>query len=103
MFVHEVIAAITIDPSFISKSFPDTLYDCSLFLFLTSFKFFSNEFFALLSNTLSWGLFGPDIVETITDQRQADHLMKGGDVQGASDVQKRNLETQRVLQYGGSR
>ena len=45
----------------------------------------------------------PDIAETITDQRQADHLMKGGDVQGASDVQKRNLETQRVLQYGGSR
>ena len=45
----------------------------------------------------------PDIVETITDQQQADHLMKGGDVQGASDVQKRNLETQRVLQYGGSR
>ena len=45
----------------------------------------------------------PDIAETITDQRQTDHLMKGGDVQGASDVQKRNLETQKVLQYGGSR
>ena len=45
----------------------------------------------------------PDIVETITDQQQVDHLMKGGDVQGASAVQKRNLETQNILQYGGSR
>ena len=30
----------------------------------------------------------PDIVETITDQQQADHLMKGGDVQGASNLQR---------------
>jgi len=42
----------------------------------------------------------PDIVETITTQQQVDHLMKGGDVQGASNLQR---ETQKILQYGGSR
>ena len=40
----------------------------------------------------------PDIQRTITDQRQVDHLMKQGDVQGASDLQRKNLETQNLLQ-----
>ena len=42
----------------------------------------------------------PDIAETIVTQQQVDHLMKGGDVQGASDLQR---ETQKILQYGGKR
>ena len=45
----------------------------------------------------------PDIVNTITDQRSVDLKMKRGDVQGASDLQRKNLETQKILQYGGSR
>jgi len=45
----------------------------------------------------------PDIAQTIVDQREVDHKMKQGDVQGASDLQKKNLETKKILQYGGSR
>ena len=45
----------------------------------------------------------PDIVETINSQQMVNHLMKQGDVQGAGEIQKENLEKQQLLQYGGSR
>jgi hypothetical protein len=45
----------------------------------------------------------PDIAQTIVDQREVDHKMKQGNVQGASNLQKKNLETKKILQYGGSR
>ena len=39
-----------------------------------------------------------DISNTILQQRKADQRMKQGDVQGASDVQKKELETRKLLQ-----
>ena len=44
-----------------------------------------------------------DIQNTILMQKKADQLMGQGDVQGASDVQRKELETRNILQYGGSR
>ena len=43
------------------------------------------------------------IVETIQTQDHVDHLIKGGNVEGAGYLQKKNLEKQELLQYGGSR
>jgi len=40
----------------------------------------------------------PDIANVILDQQKVDHLMGQGDVQGASDIQRKNLETQQLLQ-----
>ena len=42
----------------------------------------------------------PDIAETILDQQAVNSLMKQGDVEGAAKIQKQNLETQELLQYG---
>ena len=42
----------------------------------------------------------PEIAETISTQQEVDHLMKQGDVQGASDKQRK---TENLLFYGGSR
>tara|TARA_Y100001973_G_scaffold6280_1_gene8706 strand:- start:126 stop:1004 length:879 start_codon:yes stop_codon:yes gene_type:complete len=39
-----------------------------------------------------------DISNTILQQRKADQRMKQGDVQGASDIQKKELETRKLLQ-----
>jgi len=39
-----------------------------------------------------------DIRNTILEQRKADQRMKQGDVQGASDIQKKELETRKLLQ-----
>ncbi len=39
-----------------------------------------------------------DIRNTILQQRKADQRMKQGDVQGASDIQKKELETRKLLQ-----
>ena len=40
----------------------------------------------------------PDIKNTILQQRKADQRMSVGDVQGASDIQKKELETRKLLQ-----
>ena len=45
----------------------------------------------------------PDIAETIMNQKMVNSLMKRGDVEGAAEIQKQNLETQQLLQYGGKR
>ena len=45
----------------------------------------------------------PDIVETINLQLYTNQRMKQGDVEGAADMQKRQLEKQKLLEYGGSR
>ena len=63
--MHDVIAAIKIEPSEISKSFPSTLEDLKLFLFVVFSKTFLKFTAASLNNTLSCGLLGPDIVGTI--------------------------------------
>ena len=67
MLVHDVIAAITIFPSSSSKSLFSTLTDLGLSLFEISFKTFLNVAAASVSNTLSCGLLGPDIVGTTVD------------------------------------
>ncbi len=43
------------------------------------------------------------IVETIQTQDHVDSQMKQGNVEGAAYLQKKNLEKQELLQYGGSR
>jgi len=43
----------------------------------------------------------PDIAEVIRQQRYATSKMKSGDVKGAAAIQKKNLEKQQLLQYGG--
>ena len=45
----------------------------------------------------------PDIAETISDQLLINQRMKQGDVPGAGVIQKKNLEKQKLLQFGGSR
>ena len=45
----------------------------------------------------------PDIVETINKQLLTDDRMKKGNVKGAAQIQKQDLETQQLLQYGGIR
>ena len=45
----------------------------------------------------------PDIVETINLQQYTDQRMKQGDVEGAADMQEKQLEKQKLLQYGGAR
>jgi len=45
----------------------------------------------------------PDIVETIKSQTYIDNEMKKGNVEGAAYQQKKNLEKQKLLQFGGSR
>jgi len=45
----------------------------------------------------------PDIAETINKQIHINNLMKRGDVPGAGAIQKKDLEKQQLLQYGGSR
>ena len=40
----------------------------------------------------------PDIAETIQNQQMVNSLMKKGDVEGAAQIQKRDLETQQLLQ-----
>jgi len=45
----------------------------------------------------------PDIRETIQNQLIINNQMKKGNVPGAAQVQKDDLEKQKLLQYGGSR
>ena len=45
----------------------------------------------------------PDIAETIQNQQIVNSLMKQGDVEGAAQIQKQDLETQQLLQFGGKR
>jgi len=45
----------------------------------------------------------PDIVETINKQLLTDDRMKKGNVKGAAQIQKQDLETQQLLQFGGKR
>ena len=45
----------------------------------------------------------PDIAETIRDQIYVNTEMKKGNVKGAARQQERNLEKQKLIQYGGSR
>ena len=39
-----------------------------------------------------------DVENTIIQQQKVDHQMKQGDVQGAHDTQKKELETRKLLQ-----
>ena len=67
MFVQEVIAAMTISPSLISNSSFST-FEVDIFDFLaTSSKTFLKFLDASFNNTLSCGLFGPEIVGTTDD------------------------------------
>ena len=45
----------------------------------------------------------PDIVETIQSQQYVNEEMKKGNVEGAAQVQRDQLEKQKLLEYGGSR
>ena len=45
----------------------------------------------------------PDIVETVKSQIYINNEMKKGNVEGAAYQQKKNLEKQKLLQFGGSR
>ena len=45
----------------------------------------------------------PDIVDTIRSQTYVNEEMKKGNVEGAAQVQKEQLEKQKLLEYGGSR
>ena len=45
----------------------------------------------------------PDIIQTIKYQKAGNRLMKKGDIEGASQLQKEHLKKQQLLQYGGSR
>jgi len=45
----------------------------------------------------------PDIVETIETQILVNEKMRQGNVKGAGAIQKKDLEKQKLLQYGGSR
>ena len=65
--VQEVIAAIKIDPSLISKSVCSTLELFFSSLPVASLKTFLKFEDASLSKTLSCGLFGPEIVGTTFD------------------------------------
>ena len=45
----------------------------------------------------------PDIAETIKTQEYVNQQMKQGNVEGSINLQKNNLEKQKLLQFGGSR
>ena len=45
----------------------------------------------------------PDIAETIKTQEYINQQMKQGNVEGSINIQKENLEKQKLLQFGGSR
>ena len=62
-----MIAAIRIDPSLISKSVSLTFETLFLSLFVVSLKTFLKFDAASVSNTLSCGLLGPEIVGTTVD------------------------------------
>ena len=67
VFVHDVISAINTDPSLISKSVPLTFEICFFFLDVVFSNTSWNLDDASFNNTLSWGLFGPEIVGTRDD------------------------------------
>ena len=67
VFVHDVIAAINISPSFISKSVSLTFATVGSVFLHTSSKTLIKFFDASVKRTLSWGLFGPEIVGTTVD------------------------------------
>jgi len=68
VLVHDVIAAITIVPSFSLKSAPETDSSFRFFLFVFSSKAFENDFAASVNKTLSCGRLGPDILGTTLDK-----------------------------------
>jgi len=45
----------------------------------------------------------PDIIENIKSQMYINNEMKKGNVEGAAYQQKKNLEKQKLLQFGGTR
>jgi len=45
----------------------------------------------------------PDIVTTINKQKLINEKLKVNDVEGAAGIQRRDLETQQLLQFGGNR
>ena len=45
----------------------------------------------------------PDIVTTIRSQQYVNNEMKKGNVEGAANMQKKHLEKQELLEYGGAR
>jgi len=67
VLVHDVIAAITIDPSFSLKSVPEIDSSFGFFLFSFSSRAFENDFAASVNKTLSCGRLGPDILGTTLD------------------------------------
>jgi len=68
VLVHDVIAAITIDPSFSLKSVPEIDSSFGFFLFAFSSRAFENDFAASVNKTLSCGRLGPDILGTTLDK-----------------------------------
>jgi hypothetical protein len=63
-------------------------------------KFLRNEIKISEQNMLR---LRPDIAVTIQKQLIINDLMKSGDVKGAAKIQKQDLETQQLLQFGGKR
>ena len=62
--MHDVIAAITIDPSFSLKSVPETGSSFRFCLFAFSSRAFENDFVESVKKTLSFESLGPDILGT---------------------------------------
>ena len=65
--MQDVIAAINMEPSLISKLVPLTFEICFSFRSVVFSNTFLNSEDASFNKTLSCGLFGPDIVGTIED------------------------------------
>ena len=65
--MQDVIAAINIEPSLISKSVPLIFEICFCFRSVIFLNTFLNSDDASFNKTLSCGLFGPDMVGTIED------------------------------------
>ena len=68
VLVHDVIAAITMDPSFSLKSVPETGSSFRFCLFAFSSRAFENDFADSVNKTLSCGRLGPDILGTTLDK-----------------------------------
>ena len=66
--MQEVIAAITMSPSFKLKSVPSTLVSLLLSLFVFSLKTFLKSLAASDNKTLFCGFFGPEILGTTFDK-----------------------------------
>ena len=76
MLVHDVIAAITILPSFNLKFSPETISSFVFSLFIFFLKDVINDLDDSESKTLSWGRLGPEILGTTLDKSKSKILVK---------------------------